>query len=127
MKQIEVLRLRLPAAKAVNAPQLKAVGACIEVVVIGGGEPWPCRVREYGREGKFIGSVIAEDGKALELIMARAMKDPGGPRDLWLTVSADQAPSAVVQAAEACKKAGFTTVSVNGTLPKGVELPLRQN
>jgi hypothetical protein len=121
----EVVRHKLAAAKALTTPPLKAVGACIEVVVIGGGEPWPCRVREYGREGQFLGSVIAENGPALELVMTRVMKDGNGPRDLWLTVSPEQSPAAVLQAAEACKKAGFTRISINGALPNGVEIPLK--
>lgn len=124
-QRVEAIRDKSAAAKALATPPLKAVGACIEVVVVGGGEPWPCRVREYGREGKFLGAVIAEDGPALELVMTRAMKDGGGPRDLWLTVSPQQSPAAIRQAVEACKKAGYTRISINGTLPEGVEVPFK--
>jgi|GEM_PF-6789047 len=117
---LETVRYKLAAAKATNEPPLKAVGACIEVVVIGSGV---CRVREYGLGGKFLGAFITEGDNALELAMTRARKDPSGPRDLWLTVSPDQSPAAILQAAMACKKAGFTKVSINGTLPEDVELP----
>ncbi len=119
--RVEELKHLVAGAKAVRAPLLKAIGVCIEVVVIADGL---YRVREYGREGKFLGSVVAESSEALELIMTRAMKDPGGPRDLWMTVSDDQDPSAIRKAAEACKNAGFTKLAINGTLPKGIELPL---
>jgi len=104
-----------------HAPPLKALGACIEVVVVDGPAPGVCRVREYGRGGVLVGSVLAEDAKALELILARAMKDPAGPRDFWLVVSSEHTPDTIVRAAKAGKAAGFTQVKLKGTVPDGLE------
>ncbi|MBN9121467.1 MAG: sigma-70 family RNA polymerase sigma factor [Planctomycetes bacterium] len=112
---------RLAAARAMHAPSLKALGACIEVVVVDGPAPGACRVREYGRGGVLIGSVLAEDAKALELMLSRAMKDPAGPRDLWMVVSAAHSTEAVIRTARAGKAAGFTRVRLKGTLPAGLE------
>ena len=89
--------------------------------MVDGPAPGLCRVREYGRSGALVGSVLAEDAKALELILTRATKDPAGPRDLWMIVSSDHTPEAIVRAAKAGKAAGFTQVRLKGTVPEGLE------
>lgn len=123
-KSRELARARLAAARALHVPPLKALGACIEVVVVDGPAPGACRVREYGRGGALVGSVLTEDAKALELVLARAMKDPAGPRDFWLVVSADHSSDAIIRAAKAGKAAGFTQVRLKGSVPNSFE-PLK--
>jgi hypothetical protein len=89
--------------------------------VVDGPVPGACRVREYGRGGALVGSVLTEDAKALELVLTRAMRDPAGPRDFWLVVSADHSADAIIRAAKAGKAAGFTQVRLKGTVPNTLE------
>jgi RNA polymerase sigma factor (sigma-70 family) len=121
IRSVQRTRSLLAAARAMHAPPLKALGACIEVVVVDGPVSGVCRVREYGRGGVLVGAVLAEDAKALELILSRAMKDPAGPRDLWMVVSSDHPAAAIIRAAKAGKAAGFTQVRLKGTVPAGLE------
>jgi RNA polymerase sigma factor (sigma-70 family) len=113
--------LQVKRADLANRPSTAAKGAYLEVTVTGKDVPGPCRVREFGADGKPVGSVVAEDLTILGPLFARAAKDPNGPKEVLVLVSRDAPAERLRAVLDACKLAGFNRVSVDDPSAPGIE------
>ncbi|MDB5312095.1 MAG: hypothetical protein JWO38_6297 [Gemmataceae bacterium] len=68
---------------------------------------WPFSVKEFGPDGKAIGSVACENVDVLARLLARAARDPAGPKEVQLTVSPGASSDLVQAAQDACRAAGI--------------------
>src|SRR5581483_8214695 len=95
-----------------GTPKEKAApagGGHLEVVVGGRDAWWPCWVKEYGADGKSVGSVICDSVPMLGRFLARTMSDPKAPKDLRVTVQPGATDERTKAVLDACKAAGFRT------------------
>src|SRR5262245_4382632 len=122
---LAVLHHKLVVANALATPQLTQKGQMLEVIVVGRDRwsRWTNIVREYDKDGRLVGSVVVETEETLETILRRALKDPAGPRELWMTALSNSYD--VYDAVGAAKRAGFTTLKLKGTVTiRKVEVPI---
>ncbi len=92
-------------------------GAYLEIFVTGKDALWPCRVKEFGPDGKLIGSVIAEDLAILGPLLSRAAKDPNGPKEVRIATQLDTPTERLSAVVEACKQAGHQKGTVTTAVP----------
>ena len=128
--ELETLLRKLMAdAKVLEAKRAELAGnpgaaakvAHLEVTVSSKNAVWPCRVREFGADGKPIGSVIAEDLAILTPLFTRAAKDANGPKEVKILIARDAPTERVRAVLEACKAAGFQRVSMSEPMATGIE------
>lgn len=104
----------------------------LEVVVGGRDAWWPCWVKEYGSDGKPVGSVICDTVPMLSRFLARTKSDPKAPQDLRVTIQPGANQDRTDAVLEACKVAGFRTTRTGtrsadtpGRAAEMIELELR--
>ena len=69
-------------------------------------------MKEFGADGKVVGSLIAEDLAILTPLFTRIAKDANGPKEVRIVVQRDTPLERVQAVIEASKTAGFQKVTV---------------
>jgi RNA polymerase sigma factor (sigma-70 family) len=101
---------KTPESKAPTAAKPK--GAYLQLIVGTKDAMWPFQVKEFGADGKAIGSIAFDNAEVLGRYLARTMKDAGGPKELHLIVLAGTSSSNMLSMVEICKAAGFKDIVV---------------
>jgi hypothetical protein len=109
--QAEVLRAKREEILRALEGQKTKLGAHLEITVTAKDALWPCRVKEFGADGRLIGSVIAEDLNILGPLLRRIAKDPTGPKEVRVVIHRDAPGDRSRAVLDACKQAGFETSS----------------
>jgi RNA polymerase sigma factor (sigma-70 family) len=90
----------------------------LEVTLTGNEALWPCRMKEFGPEGKSLGSVIVEDLSVLPVLLTRAAKDPNGPKEVRVVTHKGVPAERVRAVLDACKRAEFPKVILREQAPQ---------
>src|SRR5207253_1405816 len=89
---------------------LNAAGGYLELTVGTKDAWWPYSVKEFGADGKTVGTTIFDNTATLARFLTRAAKDPTGPREVRITARADVRADLLKTAIEACQAAGLKSV-----------------
>jgi hypothetical protein len=84
----------------------KATGAYFQLTVGTKDAAWPYLVKEFGPDGKPIGTTAFENAAVLGRFLARAMKDSTAPKEVRITAQANTPVEMLTLAVDACKSAG---------------------
>jgi RNA polymerase sigma factor (sigma-70 family) len=78
-----------PAPKELQPLAVKGTGAYFQLTIGTKDAAWPFLVKEFGQDGKPIGTTAFENATVLGRFLARAMKDSTGPKELRITGRTD--------------------------------------
>lgn len=70
-------------------------------------------IREYGADGKSVGSVRCSGLEVARRVLARTHKDPDGPKSLTIQADPGYPAADMVKLVEACKTAGYASANVS--------------
>jgi RNA polymerase sigma factor (sigma-70 family) len=73
---------------------------------------WPFLIKEFGADGKSIGTTAFENSAVLGRFLARSMKDSTGPKEVRITAQSNMSGEMMASAIEACKAAGVAQPSI---------------
>lgn len=88
----------------------KPAGAYLQLTLGGKDAAWPFQVKEFGANGKAIGTIAFENADVLGRYLTRTMKDTAGPKELRIATREDTPSNLLISAIEVCKAAGFKDI-----------------
>src|SRR5439155_25263353 len=115
-------KAREPLTRRDPQPRAAAAGAHLEVVVGGDKAWWPCWVKEYGADGKAVGSVICDSTEILARTLSRIAKDANAPKDVQVSTQPGAPADRTKAVMDACQAAGFRQVRLAGRAEGGADI-----
>ncbi len=94
-------------AIAKEPPATKATGAAYFQLTVGTKDAaWPFQIKEFGSDGKAIGTTAFENAAVLGRFLTRAMKDSAAPKEVRIAAKENTPREMLASAIEVCKAAG---------------------
>jgi RNA polymerase sigma factor (sigma-70 family) len=97
-----------------NKLPTKLTGGYFQLTVGAKDAAWPFVIKEYGTDGKLIGTTGLENSTVFGLFLTRAMKDTAAPKEVRITAQENASQELLKTAFALCQAAGVSQVSIKG-------------